>query len=45
LLELDPIHHASVDDHLSELVQVLGTYSKKIKSLTIEVNGQVTIVN
>ena len=45
LLELDPIHHAPVDDHLSELAQVLGTYSEKIKSLTIEVNGQVTIAN
>ena len=45
LLELNPIHHALVDDHLSELAQVLGTYSGKIKSLTIEVNSQVTIAN
>ena len=39
LLELDPMHHAPVDDRLSELAQVLETYSKKIKSSTIEVNS------
>ena len=45
LLELDSVHQAPVDDQLSELMQVLGTYSQKIKSSTIEINGQVAIAN
>ncbi|KAI9874228.1 MAG: hypothetical protein M1830_010043 [Pleopsidium flavum] len=45
LLGLDPVHQAPVGDHLSELMPVLGTSHKKIKSLTIEINGQVTITN
>jgi hypothetical protein len=45
LLRLDPIHQAPLGDHLSELMDVLRTYSKKIKSLTIEINSQVTIAN
>lgn len=45
LLGLEPIHQAPIGDHLSELIHILGSPSQNIKSLIIEINGQVTVTN
>ncbi|MCJ1423576.1 hypothetical protein MMC29_001460 [Sticta canariensis] len=44
LLGLDPVQQAPIDDHLSELVHVLESPFHTIKSLTLEVNGRVSIM-
>lgn len=45
LLGLEPIHQPPIGDHLSELIHILGSSSQNIESLTIEINGQVTVTN
>jgi hypothetical protein len=42
-LGLDPIQQAPVGDHLSELAHILADTFQSVKSLELEVNGQVTI--
>jgi len=45
LLGLDPIQQAPVGDHLSDLVHILGNSFQSVKSLTVEINSQVTITD
>lgn len=45
LLGLDPIQQALVGDHLSELAHILADTFQSVKSLRLEINGQVTITD
>jgi len=45
LLGLDPIQQAPVGDHLSDLVHILGNSFQSVKSLTVEINSEVTITD
>lgn len=42
---LDPIQQGLVDDHLSEVVHILGNAFQSVRSLTVEINGQLSIAD